>query len=276
MNYRHHFHAGNFADLLKHALLLAVLDLMQETGEPVSVFDTHAGAGRYDLEGEAARRSGEAEAGVVRLAADPDLPDVLGPLRAAVEAENRGGALRSYPGSPLLVVRALAREGRYTGCELRLDDFEALRKALAPFPSARAVRADGYAALEDWLAVSSGPRLVLIDPPFERGDDYQRAVAAAHAAHRCGAATLVWTPLKDLETFDAFLGGIEAFAAAGLVAEVRLGPLDNPLKMNGCAVTLVAPPLLPEALLASATTAARWIAHACGGEGAQGKATVLG
>ena len=122
LNYRHAFHAGNFADLVKHALLLALLDRLTAFGEPLTVVDTHAGAGLYGLQDAAARRSGEAQAGVARLMADPAVPAVLARLVAAVRASNPAGELQSYPGSPWLAVRALRRGDAYVGCELRPDD----------------------------------------------------------------------------------------------------------------------------------------------------------
>lgn len=279
LNYRHHFHAGNFADLMKHALALQLVAAMQGRGRALSVFDSHAGAGRYDLRGEAASRSGEANQGVARLMADTSAPEPLQRLRAAVRAENRDGPLTSYPGSPVLIARALRPADRYLGCELRPDDQTALAAAMRPFANARATQADGYAALDGWLAQPAAQRLVLIDPPFERGDDYARAVAAVERTLSVDAAAsvLVWTPLKDLETLDAFVGGVQALGPRdGLVIEARLQPLDNPLRMNGCAMTLVGPPSLVEAVAGAAEAIAGWVARVCGGPGAEARIERLG
>ena len=143
MNYRHAFHAGNFADLQKHAIVLALLKALTDGEAPLSVIDTHAGAGAYDLGGDMAQRSGEAAAGVGRLLAMDDAPAVFAPLIAAVKALNGGGSGSLYPGSPLLIARALRKTDRYTACELRPDDFDSLRRTLAPYALAQAVKDRG-------------------------------------------------------------------------------------------------------------------------------------
>lgn len=244
MNYRHAFHAGNFADLVKHAALLDLVRRLQGPGAPLSVFDTHAGRGLYDLSGEEAQRSGEAQAGVGQLMQATDLPPAFAPLRAAVSALNGGGETRLYPGSPLLVAGALRKGDSYLGCELRPQEHSALSEALAGWPAARTACADGYAEVPKRLA-ADGQALVLIDPPFEKSDDYERCVAALRAILRKapGAVVTIWMPLKDLETFDAFLRDAEdAYDGPLLVAEARMRPLTDPMKMNGCAlVTANAP-----------------------------------
>lgn len=240
MNYRHAFHAGNFADLVKHAALLQALARLTAAAGPLSVIDTHAGRGLYDLAGPEAQRSGEAAAGIARLMAATDAPAVFAPLTAAVRALNGEGALRRYPGSPWLIAQALRPGDSYLACELRAEEHAALAQALKPYPNARTLCADGYAA-----AVERCPRegrvLVLIDPPFERADDYAQAVRTVAGVRRRnrGAELLVWLPLKDLETFDGFLRDLEdAEPGPVLVAETRMRPLTDPLKMNGCALVL--------------------------------------
>lgn len=265
MNYRHSFHAGNFADLVKHALWLRLLAERQAAG-PVVVFDTHAGAGLYDLTGDAAR-SKEAEAGVARLmTAEGDLPPAIRALAEQVAALNHDGGVRFYPGSPLLTARNLRPGDAYRGFELRDEVKGLLDQALADFPNAAAQGGDGYDALIPAMGGSKGA-LVLIDPPYERGDDYHRAADAAIAARRADPAAVVaiWTPLKDLETFDGFLRRLVP-AGPALVAEARLRPLTNPMKMNGCAmVVLGASP----AIEAAAHEICGWTAATLGGPGAK-------
>ena len=241
MNYRHAFHAGNFADLVKHAVLLQLLADLQGEAAPLVVLDTHAGRGIYDLSGPEARRSGEAEAGVGRLMAAKDAPAEFAPLVAAVKRLNRGGGLGRYPGSPWLAADALRPQDGYLGWELQPSDHAALGKALQGRPNARAFRGDGFAG-----AIEQCPRrgrvLVLIDPPFERGDDYARTVDAVASlrARNAAATVVVWLPLKDLETFDAFLRDLEhATAGPILVGEARMRPLADPMRMNGCALAML-------------------------------------
>lgn len=242
MNYRHSFHAGNFADLVKHALLLWLLERGQGQG-PVTVIDTHAGAGLYDLTGDAAR-SKEAEAGIARLMVADQRPPLIEALAREVAALNPEGGSRFYPGSPLLVAGRLRPDDRYVGFELNPPVLALLADALAAFPEAMAEGGDGYDQAKAWAEQATGP-LVLIDPPFEQPDDYVRAADTGAAIVRADARATVaiWTPLKDMETFDGFLRRVAA-AGAGrvLVAEVRLRPLTNPMKMNGCAMVLLNPP----------------------------------
>jgi 23S rRNA (adenine2030-N6)-methyltransferase len=238
LNYRHAFHAGNFADLVKHAALALVLDRLLAAPEPLLVIDTHAGAGLYDLKGEMARKSGEAEAGVVRLMADSGAPAAFDELKDQVRRLNGYGEARLYPGSPVQVAERLRPGDAYVGAELQPDDFEALAAALEPYGGkARAVQSDGY-ALAETLAGQDRRRLfVLIDPPFERADDYGRAadLIGSLLRRKRPAIILLWTPIKDLETFDALVRRLESVRLGSLlVAEARLNGLENPMRLNGC------------------------------------------
>ena len=265
MNYRHAFHAGNFADLVKHAALLLMLRDLLASPEPLTVIDTHGGAGVYDLEGEMALKSGEAAVGIGRLMGDAGAPAGLGLLKQAVAAFNPA-SLRRYPGSPVLAAGTLRKDDRLVACELRPDDHDALRRALAPHPNARAVRGDGYAQLRD--QTPGGRLLVLIDPPFERPDDYEQATMVTGEVLRKNpsATVCIWLPLKDLETFDAFLRDLEAPGA--LVAEVRLRPLFDPMKMNGCALVVAnAPPGLEDPL----REACDWVVTTLGEPGGEAR-----
>ena len=224
MNYRHSFHAGNFADLVKHALLLWLVDRMRARG-PLTVIDTHAGAGLYDLTGDAVR-SREAEAGVARLMASDTLPPAIKVLADEVAALNPDGGVRFYPGSPLLVARRLDDGDAYVGFEMNPPVVDLLDQALADYPAAEGRAGDGYEALAGATASARGP-LVLIDPPFEQADDYQRAAD---------------------------------------VAEARLRPLTNPMKMNGCTLVMLNPPDGAEAV---AQEVCSWVAETLGDTGAR-------
>jgi 23S rRNA (adenine2030-N6)-methyltransferase len=273
MNYRHAFHAGNFADLQKHAILIALLQALTADAAPLSVIDTHAGAGAYDLGGDMAQRSGEAAAGIGRLLAAKTAPVVFAPLVAAVKALNGGGEGSLYPGSPLLIARSLRKTDRYAACELRPDDFDSLRRSLAPYAFAQAIQDDGYAtavAKAGKGGQGEGRTFVLIDPPFERSDDYAQIVATTKAvlARDKQAVIAAWMPLKDLETFDAFMRAMETVTNDALAAELRLRPLTDPMKMNGCAMVMVGAPKAAEAAIAEATT---WLAENLGDAGAKAR-----
>lgn len=244
MNYRHSFHAGNFADLVKHAVVLDLMERLTASAGPLTVVDTHAGAGIYDLSSSEASRSREAEAGIGRLMGEAT-PGALRPLRLAVERLNEGAAVPLYPGSPWLIRQALRVDDTYVGCELNPPIHEALAGMLeGPGPGrAQAVLADGYDALSG-LIVSTDQTLVLIDPPFERRDDYERAaVATGQVLATAPSATVaIWTPLKDMETFDGFMRRLKQVGAQATAIEARLRPLDDPMRMNGCAMVLVGEP----------------------------------
>ena len=266
MNYRHSFHAGNFADLVKHALVLWLLKQRRAAGR-VTVLDTHAGAGLYDLTGDAVR-SREAEAGVERLMAASGRPPLIEALAAEVAALNPDGGVRFYPGSPVLIARALGASDAYVGFELREEVAGLLRESLSGFPVARGEIGDGFDLVRPEAGRAAGS-LVLIDPPFEKPDDYWRAADTTAAIVKADLTAMVaiWTPMKDLETFDGFLRRLAAGTTAPtLVAEARLRPLTNPMKMNGCAMVVVNPPAGADA---AATEICGWVAGTLGDEGAK-------
>ncbi len=267
MNYRHAFHAGNFADLVKHAALLSLISLMRR---PITVVDTHAGAGRYDLAGPEARRSGEAADGVAKLMAAAARPPALEALTVAVGKQNGGGGLTVYPGSPLLAASALSGADRLIACEMRPEEHASLARLLAGRPNVETRCADGYTELTRLRA--AGPALALIDPPFERADDYQRIIAAVCPWLAAGpdAIAMIWTPLKDLETFDAFLRDLRDACPREplLVAETRMRPLTDPMRMNGCALVILRP---PSGLAASLDATCGWVAQHLGAPGAQAR-----
>jgi 23S rRNA (adenine2030-N6)-methyltransferase len=271
VNYRHAFHAGNFADLIKHAAIGLIMDRLVAAPEPLLVLDSHAGAGLYDLTGDAARKSGEADAGVARLMADDRAPEAFRSLKAAVLNANRAGGLRTYPGSPVLIADRLRRDDEYVGAELHPDDFQALTKALsASRGHARAIMSDGFDLVR--TRALDGRRLfVVIDPPFERPDDYTRIVETLQAllGRPKPSTVLVWLPLKDLETFDSFLRRLEAIRPpSALAVEARLHPLTDPMRMNGCALVLINAPAGLEVALQAAVD---WVVATAGGPGGLGK-----
>ena len=271
MNYRHAFHAGNFADLVKHTAITLIMDRLAAVAEPLLVLDSHAGAGVYDLDGEMARKSGEAKVGIVQLMADDGAPEAFRPLKAAVMNANRKGPLRIYPGSPVLIADRLRRDDEYVGAELRSDDFAALTQALEGSRGlARAMHADGFSLVSS-RAGDNRRLFVLIDPPFEDPGDYTRILEAVTPVlgRKRPATVLIWMPLKDLETFDGFLRRLELLEpASALVVEARLQPLIDPMKMNGCALVILGP---PPGLEAPLQTAVDWVVQHAGGPGGRAK-----
>ena len=260
MNYRHAFHAGNFADLIKHAALLLLLDALPH---PRWVADTHAGEGVYDLSGPDAMRSGEAVAATL---IGGDLPTGLALLRAAVEKLNAGSSVRSYPGSPRLIADRQTKADQLLLIELAPKACAALRRNLAGVANTQIVQDDGFEAVIRGCPVR-GTALVIIDPPFEQPDDYARAadVLGKIAGRNRDATVMVWLPLKDLETFDRFLRSLEGIYRGPMrVVEVRLRPLTDPMKMNGCALVLIG---VPEPVMLPLQSTAEWVAARFGSPG---------
>ncbi|TAN07359.1 MAG: 23S rRNA (adenine(2030)-N(6))-methyltransferase RlmJ [Rhodanobacteraceae bacterium] len=253
MNYRHAFHAGNFADVFKHAILLALLDALTAKDKPLCYFDTHAGRGEYALDDEEARKTGEWRDGIERLFDNADLPAPLRRYVDAIRACNPGGRLRVYPGSPLLAAHALRENDRLLLCELQPEEAAALR---ANFRDDRRVHVharDGYAALHALLPPAEKRGLVLLDPPFEAQEGefaaIEAALAKAHARWPTGVYA-VWYPIKSHRSIAPF----HRYMANGpfekvLVAELLVQPDDSPLRLNGCGMLIANPPWKLDATL---------------------------
>jgi len=251
VNYRHAFHAGNHADVLKHIVLLALVDALCRKDAPFFVLDTHAGRGRYLLGGAESRKTSEADEGVFKLAAVPRLPAPAERYLKAVEANNPVGALVAYPGSPLLAAQAMRAQDRLAACELQPEEAQAL-KALFAGDARVAVHArDGYTAMKALLPPRAGAQriargLVLIDPPYEAQDaEYPQIVAALRdALERWPAATYaVWYPIKQRRSLLPFFRKVAALPSRGaFVAELQVRPDDSPLRLNGSGMLVLNPP----------------------------------
>jgi 23S rRNA (adenine2030-N6)-methyltransferase len=202
MNYRHAFHAGNFADVVKHIVLTRVLVYLHEKPSAFRVIDTHAGAGRYDLTGDEAQRSGEWQLGIARLLAaslDAASAVLIKPYLDIVRSHNAGAEPTAYPGSPLIARALLRPQDRMTACELEPAAHRQLVAALRRDAQARVVKIDGWTALPAYVPPQERRGLVLVDPPFEGADEFDRLAdgfAAAHAKWPSGIFML-WYPLKD-------------------------------------------------------------------------------
>ena len=249
MNYRHGFHAGNFADVFKHAALIGLLDALQAKPAALCCFDTHAGRGRYDLDGEQAQKTQEHADGIQRLLDADGLPAALQRYLALVRAFQPADAtgIAHYPGSPLLVQRLLREQDRAIVCELHEEEAAALRGALAGDPRFAIHQRDGYAALKALLPPVQKRGLVLIDPPFEaQGAEFALIQAAlADAWRRWPNATYaVWYPIKLRETIMPFHRWLRDHAGRAdvLVAELLLHPDNSGLRLNGCGLAFVNPP----------------------------------
>ena len=251
MNYRHGFHAGNHADVLKHLVLITLLDALKRKEAPFFVLDTHAGRGRYDLTGGQATKTGEAKSGIRKVwAAKATGPSALVSFLKAVEA-SQAGAPDSYPGSPLLVSQALRPQDRFAACEVVAEEAAPLKALLAGDPRSHVHHRDGYAAIKAMLppkdgATRFGRALVLVDPPYEAQEaEYPLIVAAVGEAllRFPQAMFAIWYPIKQRPSLHPFFRKMSALPAKSMLAvELLVRPDDSPLRMNGSGMLLVNPP----------------------------------
>ena len=213
MNYRHAYHAGNFADVVKHAVLCRVLVHLSQKPAPFRVIDTHAGSGVYDLAGTEAGKTGEWRSGIGRLVGEgaqalpADACALLAPYLDAVAALNPAGKLAVYPGSPAIVQAMLRRQDRLIACELEPSAAATLTRHLRGDPRAKALAIDGWTALAAYVPPKERRGLVLIDPPFEQPDEFSRLVKGLETAHRKWptGGYLLWYPIKATAEAASFI-----------------------------------------------------------------------
>jgi 23S rRNA (adenine2030-N6)-methyltransferase len=237
MNYRHAYHAGNFADCFKHALLVRLLDSLAHKPKPFFVLDTHAGAGRYDLEAEPARRTAEANSGICRLLQRPS-PILERYLGLVVEHG-------LYPGSPVLT-RAVMRGGdRLACCELHQDDAATLRQQFRRDPQVEVHERSGWEALDALLPPKERRGLVFIDPPFEARDEYFTLAGGLRRGHRRfgHAVSAAWYPVKHMAAVRSFHADLASSGIRDIVAvELHLREPTDPNLLNGCGLIVINPP----------------------------------
>lgn len=272
MNYRHSFHAGNFADILKHVALIRVLAYLAQKETPFRVIDTHAGAGLYDLGGAEASRTGEWREGIGRLdgfAFTPRAREIMAPFTEALAALSQGGRL--YPGSPALIRHALRTRDRAAFNELHPEEFGLLHRLVGRDERVALTRLDGYTAWKAQIPPPEKRGLVLVDPPFEKEDEFGRLADGMSLMARKWASGLamIWYPVKNRRAVADFEARCrESGFGKVLVVELHVDEIttDGPLAATG--LMLANPPwtlademtsLLPELCVCLARgTTARW------------------
>jgi len=237
LNYRHAFHAGNFADCHKHAVLLWLLRALQRKPTPLFILDTHAGAGAYALDSDAAARSGEWRGGILRLLNDP--PPALADYVGLVNG------VGLYPGSPA-IAKALCRPtDRLVCCELHPDDYVALRRRFARDRQVSVHHRDGWEALGALLPPAERRGLVLIDPPYEQSDEFARLATGLRVGHSRfrGGVFVAWYPIKHGTPVHAFHTTMKNSGILDIVVTELLlrAPLD-PTRLNGSGLLVINPP----------------------------------
>jgi 23S rRNA (adenine2030-N6)-methyltransferase len=248
MNYRHAFHAGGPADVVKHSVLVRILLHLREKPAAFRIIDTHAGAGLYDLAGTEASRSPEWRDGIDRLVSAPldaEIRALLAPYLDAVASFNEAGRLAVYPGSPALVRSFLRSQDRLVACELEPNAAAALARNLAGDRRAKAIAIDGWTALNAYVPPPERRGVVLIDPPFESADDFERLAGGLTGAHRKWATGIfvLWYPVKTRQQPDALARRLRRFGIPRLLrAEIGFAPLKDAERLAGCGLIVVNPP----------------------------------
>lgn len=256
MNYRHQFHAGNFADVMKHALLLRLIKGMQRKDKGFLYLDTHAGRGRYDLtaaaKGDSLERNPEWPEGIGRLWSVSDLSPALADYVAAIRRFNKycGAADEApepvyYPGSPVLAAEALRAQDRLSLCEMHPEEFAVLKDSLDTLRRAGIQQLDGYVGLRAQLPPPEKRALVLIDPPFESKEEFAAiSEGLREALRRFPSGTYaIWYPLTERARIDAFFEGLRSLPLPPcFAAELEIAGEFSGLKMRGCGLVVLNPP----------------------------------
>ncbi|WP_421851986.1 23S rRNA (adenine(2030)-N(6))-methyltransferase RlmJ [Oricola sp.] len=264
MNYRHIFHAGNFADVFKHIVLTRVIAYMQRKDAAFRVIDTHAGCGVYDLSSERAQKTGEWRTGIARLlaAADTapaDVAELIAPYLNCVRALNEGEAVKLYPGSPKIARMLARKQDRLTALELHAEDFETLHTHFEGDIQVRATNLDGWLAIKSHLPPKERRGVVLVDPPFEVYHEFFNILTALKEGHKRFATGtyLLWYPVKHRKGIAEFREELRASGIPRILdttLEVRGSGED--VRFDGSGVIVVNPPYTLESEL---RTILRWL-----------------
>lgn len=273
MNYRHAFHAGNFADVVKHTILTRILAYLMRKDAPFRVIDTHAGIGMYDLYGNQAERTGEWQDGIGRLA-NRQLPanvaEIMAPYLEAVKAQNESEALRYYPGSPFITRHMLRKQDRLMVLELHPKDVESLRENFAGDFQTRVTHLDAWAALGTHVPPKENRGLVLVDPPFEEKGEFNRMAQGLVKAFKRwpGGTYAFWYPIKDVAEVDSYIRALQATEIKKILRiELTIRPASEPPRLHGTGMIVVNPPYVLEEEI---RTVLPFLAETLGADG-QGK-----
>ncbi|MER8749597.1 23S rRNA (adenine(2030)-N(6))-methyltransferase RlmJ [Mesorhizobium sp. M1050] len=252
MNYRHAYHAGNFADVVKHVVLTRLLEYLKQKDKAFRVIDTHAGIGRYDLSSVEAQKTGEWQGGIGRLI-DAQLAApvaaLLAPYLETVRSLNPEGGIQKYPGSPLIARHLMRKQDRLTAIELHPKDVAKLRTLFAGDFQARIIELDGWLALGAHLPPKEKRGLVLIDPPFEETGEFERLVDGLIRAHKRwpGGIYALWYPIKDRKAIIAFRKALKQSGIPKLLdIEFEIRPASSEPSLDGSGLLVVNPPFTLE------------------------------
>lgn len=245
LSYRHSFHAGNHADVLKHTVQSLIIESLKEKEKPFLYLDTHAGAGRYQLSSEHAERTGEYLEGIARVWQREDLPQELNAYISTVAALNQSGNLRYYPGSPFIARHLLRQDDKFNLTELHPSDFPLLRNEFSRDNRARVVREDGYQQLKSQLPPPSRRGFILIDPPYELKSDYQAVVQAIQEGYKRFATGVyaLWYPVVLRQQIKRLVKELEATGIRRILQiELAVRPDSDQRGMTASGMIVINPP----------------------------------
>jgi len=247
MNYRHAYHAGNHADVLKHSVLARIIEMLSAKDKPFAILDAHAGVGNYDLQGIEASKTDEWHGGIGRMdhIFAPEVEAVLAPYRKVVAVLNRDRDLRFYPGSPEIALQLLRRDDRLIANELHPEDAITLQKNYRGEKRLTVTTLDALAAIKQQLPFRERRGLVLIDPPYEAKDEtdrVRRMVAEAVRRFETGCV-MIWYPVTTIEFVDGFLHALQATGISNmLLCELRIKQSHENSGLSGSGLVIRNPP----------------------------------
>jgi 23S rRNA (adenine2030-N6)-methyltransferase len=245
MNYRHIYHAGNFADVVKHCVLLALIDSLKQKPKPFCLLDTHGGLGYYDLSSEATQKTQEYQSGIMQLlgANAEKMPALVKQYLDIIKRYN-GDNLLCYPGSPLIAAEALREEDQLIVCELHSDDYQTLKKNLKQFELAHVHHIDAYNGMKAFLPPKQARGFVLIDPPFEKRTEFGDIIAALKTSlkHWRNGTYSIWYPIKDKHKVKQFYGKLTAFNFPLLTIEFTQKNCDEETGLTSFGIVIINPP----------------------------------
>lgn len=248
MNYRHIFHAGNFADLLKHLVLIACLKNLYKKETPFHVLDAFAGVGLYDLDSVEAQKSKEHDSGIEKiLSSNEVLPDFLNEYKNLV-LKYRVNQEKLYPGSPLIISEYLRSQDRADFCELHPDDFYFLKRNMYKIENSFVHHIDGYIGIKSLTPPKEKRGIILIDPPFEERDEFEKIIRALEVTFKrySHATIIIWYPIKEIKKVQNFYKSLTEFKKEILKIELLLDSSSTNLKATG--VLIINPPFIKEIL----------------------------
>ncbi|WP_240129075.1 23S rRNA (adenine(2030)-N(6))-methyltransferase RlmJ [Proteus mirabilis] len=245
LSYRHSFHAGNHADVLKHIVQTLIIESLKEKEKPFLYLDTHAGAGRYQLTNAYATRTGEYLEGIARLWQQEEVPELILPYLEAVGSLNTSDELRYYPGSPLLAAKLLREQDLLMLTELHPTDFPLLRTEFSRDKRVRVCREDGFGQLKSKLPPASRRGFALIDPPYELKQDYSAVVKGIVEGYKRFATGTyaIWYPVVHRQQIKRMLKELEATGIRKILQiELAVKPDSDQLGMTASGMIVINPP----------------------------------